>query len=232
MTSRFDGYDFLDFGCSGGGSIIYVTRIFPGVRGLGLDVDPRKVAKAKEAGFDAEVCDVASLTAAPDQVRFVVMSHFLEHLTGRKPAFDCLLAAARVATEFVVIRQPWFDADGYLFGLGLKFYWSHWRGHRYHMTALEMQQCMEALASQGAIEQYALFGRKPVRDSGDPSVHPLASPVDQHEWDKTVHPPKPSVAFGIPIYRELCAVAVRNGGQIDELARRFKFDQPIFRSRR
>jgi hypothetical protein len=49
------GFDFVDFGCSAGGSIVWAARKFGGRRGLGVDINPGKV-------------------------RFATMIDFLEHL--------------------------------------------------------------------------------------------------------------------------------------------------------
>ena len=43
-------YDFLDFGASKGGSIGFAIEHLGGTRGLGIDLDPNKVAVMRELG--------------------------------------------------------------------------------------------------------------------------------------------------------------------------------------
>ena len=106
---------------------------------MSLDINPKKVAAARAAGFDAKVADLTKLDPEDiGTVRFVIMSHFLEHLPDCKAAQACIESACGIAEKFVIIRQPYFDADGYLFSLGLKLYWSDWAGHPYHMSSLEL----------------------------------------------------------------------------------------------
>src|SRR5687767_8260464 len=73
------GYDFFDFGCSTGGNIKFIKSIIPEAKGLGIDIDHKKIDEAKSNGQDAITFDILSI---PDvkSVEFVTMSHFLEHL--------------------------------------------------------------------------------------------------------------------------------------------------------
>ena len=68
--AQFADYDFLDFGCSKGGSMEFAQATFGG-RGLGLDIDPAKVAASKAAGFDAAVQDVSYATYKWIEVPFI-----------------------------------------------------------------------------------------------------------------------------------------------------------------
>ena len=55
-------YEFLDFGCSAGGSLSTYGKMFQAKnKGLGLDIDPEKVRLTREKGFNAEVCDITKL---------------------------------------------------------------------------------------------------------------------------------------------------------------------------
>src|SRR5690606_876666 len=128
-----DAYDFYDFGCSTGANIAYTNGVFPGLRGLGIDIAAPKVAAALGNGYDAVVFDILELPECK-RVSFVTMSHFLEHLPSLSVARPIIAKAISVSRDFVMIRQPWFDADGELLRRGFKFYWSHWSGHRNKMT--------------------------------------------------------------------------------------------------
>ena len=228
-TINLAGYDFLDFGCGAGGSIELGRIRFGGRRGLGLDNRPEKVAAAREAGYDAEVCDVTSLMLQPDSVRFVLLSHFLEHLPSLADAKRCLLAACMVAREYVYVCQPYFDADGYLFDKGLKLYWSDWTGHPNRMTSLELYCCIRDIASRVPIQRFAIYRRGKITDSHETVIHAVASPVDQHDWQAMTHPEKPPTPFNYPVYKELGALIVLDGN-FNELERRAMLKDKLFDS--
>jgi len=197
-------YDFLDFGCSGGGSLAFGKKILGGTQGLGLDISPSKVATTREAGFSACVVDVREVAFHSNNVRFVTMLDFLEHLYGFDDAKRCVEAACSASREFIYIKQPWFDADGYLFARGLKFYWSDWTGHRFAMTTLDFHRIMGRI---GEVKWWKLYGCKPVTHSDDPTIHGLASPINQHHWEKGIHPKKPSLAFDLEIFQQVVCIA-------------------------
>ena len=204
--------DFLDFGASKGGSIDFAIRSLGGKSGLGVDNDSAKVARMRSLGYACLEADITRLDMPADSVRFVVMSHILEHLPGMDTVRRTLESAARVATDFLYIQGPYFDADDALATQGLKFYWSDWHGHTCHLTTWELMELLHELG----LASYVLQGRVPVTGSSDPTIHPLASPRDQHDYQQEVHPAKPAVVFAPPlhkrpIYREfVCVVRLRD----------------------
>lgn len=200
-------YDFLDFGTSRGGSIDYAINRLGGTRGLGIDLSEAKVADARANGVECVQGDVTNLDLPDDSVRFVTMLHLLEHL----PDFDCvnkaIATACRVSTDFVYIVGPYFEADDYLKSQGLKFYWSDWRGHTFH---LKYQHLDEILKSIGQTD-YVFFDNSAVPDSSHPTIHPLESPIDQHDYDPATHPEKPELSFPSPLYREMvCCIKLKD----------------------
>lgn len=199
-------YEFLDFGCSAGGSLRRFGKLFECTKpGLGLDISEEKVKATREAGFDAELCDLTTYRT-DDQVRFVVMNHLLEHIPDMLAVQDIIATGCRLARDFVYIGQPYFDADPYLFSHGLKLYWSHWSGHTNHMTLLEFRNVLEKLRQQGLIERYLLVSRTPITDSTDPAIHCIDSPIDQHDHIPGNHSPKPRLPFAFPVFRESAAL--------------------------
>ena len=204
---NLDGYDFLDFGASKGGSIDFAIRRLGGTRGLGIDKKPKKVELMSKAGYDCMQADVTKLDYPSDSVRFVVMSHFLEHLPDLSVAEAAIKSAARVATDFLFIRGPYFDADEYLRAHGLKFYWSDWpHGHPCHLTTAQLRKILLDMG----LEDYVMMGCQRITDSSNPAIHPLNSPINQRAYDSEVHSDKPFVRFHRPIYREIvCYVRLR-----------------------
>lgn len=217
---KFSGYDFLDFGCGSGGSMRFCELAFGG-KGLGLDINPHKVEQSRRAGFDAlvqDVCELDPLTMG--RVRYVVMSHFLEHMPTMGLARRCIESAARVAEEFVLIQQPYFDADGYLFERGLKLYWSDLRVHTNHMTMLDFHNAFAALPRE--LRSRTIIGRRfPIASSRSDEVHCLLSATDQGSWEESVHPPKATIDFGFPVFREVFALVLTGERELGEELRKY-----------
>ncbi len=222
-------FDFIDFGCSNGGSLIFGHDRLGGERGFGIDLSPSKIEQARAAGFQACVADARQLALHPDSVRFVTMMDFLEHLPGYKDAMLCIEAACAAARQFIFIQQPWFDSDGYLFRHGLKLYWSDWYGHPNAMTSLEIQRIMRGVAK---VSRWRLYGRTPILTSMDPCVHPLSSPTDQHKWIAGQHEAKKTIKFTEPVYRQIGCIAILNDDTdlLDELEHRVGWSSVLFDS--
>ncbi len=199
--------DFLDFGASAGGSIELATSMLDGDRGIGIDIDLRKIRKLVAAGHDAVAADITRLAFPENAVRFVVMSHILEHLPNWELVQATLESGARVANDFLYIAGPYFDPDQYLEGHGLKFYWSDWSGHPCHVT---IEQVLAWVSSRGFESQ--LFLTRPLISSLDGAIHSLKSARNSMEYDESEHPPKPLVVFPTPFYREFLMLVHVGGG--------------------
>jgi hypothetical protein len=223
-----DSYDFIDFGCSKGGSLAFGRDKLGGKNGLGIDRSEAKVEEAIKSGFQAVVGDARTFASgSPKSVRFVTMIDFLEHLPGFQDAVACVRSACELSREFIFIRQPWFDSDSYLFSIGLKLYWSDWTGHPNAMTTLEFYRI---LTREPSVARFRLYGRGLIADSGDAAVHPLTSPVDQHDWKASQHVPKPVIRFEHPVYRQIMCIAILEGGsqEIEEIEQKLPFDQILY----
>lgn len=201
-------YDFLDFGASSrGGCMEFACRRLGGTRGLGVDINPKAVIACREAGYECVQGDVTDLDLPALSVRFVTMSHVLEHLPDLPAVGKAIGNAARVASDFLFIQGPFFDADEELRRVGLKFYWSDWpSAHSVHLTIAQLVRTLEDLG----LGDYVAMARVPVESSLDPAIHPLASPPSQHDYVAGTHPPKPHVKFDPPLFREMvCVVRLR-----------------------
>lgn len=198
-------YDFIDLGASVGGSLEHAARLFGG-RGLGVDVDPRKVQRARELGRDVVVGDCLQLPAKP-VVRFAVLDNFLEHLPSLAQVREMLAVSVRIATDFVYIVHPSFEDEGYLNSLGLKQYWHDWHGHPSHILLADFEDMLTGLGATSV--KIRPVGR--IRDSSHSSLLPLAAPPDQHHYDVTKHGPKPVVAFDRPVYERYIIEVSLNG---------------------
>ena len=216
-----DGHDFIDFGASKGGCIDFAVANLGGRKGLGVDNDPSKVARMRTLGYDCIEGDITDLVLPARSVRFVTMSHVLEHLPDVEAVRHAVGCAAQVASDFLFIQGPCFDADHALAEHGLKFYWSDWHGHTCHLTTAKLRSVLDA----EGLTDYLMMARLRVADSSDPTIHPLESARDQHDYQIDVHPPKPAVRFVPPlypstVYKEMvCVVRLRDFDGWDDIVR-------------
>jgi len=223
-------FDFIDFGCSRGGSIAAAKRLFNAKRGLGIDTAEEKIKQATAAGHDAIVYDINALPRRA-LVRFCVMFHFLEHVPNRTDVVAYLRKAVTVSREFVFVRQPYFDADGFLFQRGLKLYWSDWHGHPNTMTTLNFYSMLMPMWRAGLIGDFSIHARGPITSSDHHAVHPINSPRDQHEYDATKHPAKPgNLQFDDSVFTEAVVFITRPGFDHRAAFRNIRISRTIFDS--
>jgi|JI7StandDraft_1071085.scaffolds.fasta_scaffold23161_3 Methyltransferase domain len=195
-------FDFADFGCSNGSSIQFGIEILKGRKGFGIDLDPKKIISAKAAGYEAIKGDFCNLDLPDGCVDFTILSHTLEHLPTLDCAKEAIKNAIRISRKFVFIRGPFFDADDYLKSLGLKFYWSDWSGHTLHLKAEQVMNILEDINAPN----YEIYGRVLLKSSRDPTIHPLSSLKNQHQWELEKHGVKPILTLTQPIYREFVCI--------------------------
>ena len=201
-------YDFLDFGCSKGSSLSFAMSKLGGKKGLGIDIDKKKIEECKKNGHDAILYD---LTKLPEKklVEFCILSHFLEHLSGREEASLMVRNACKVSKKFIYIQQPNFDSDPMLLSEGLKFFWSDWRGHKFNMNSLDLFLVLRDNIQDSEFDQFSIFKKLPITNSGHNSIHSLLSPTDQFEFDEKIHPTKNKDihSFFPVIHKETVALA-------------------------
>ncbi|HUF56148.1 MAG TPA: sulfotransferase, partial [Thermohalobaculum sp.] len=220
-------YDFADFGCSNGKSIAEARKQFGGTRGIGIDISAEKVRSARAGGFEVMQGDLTRLEVPDRAFRFVTMSHFLEHLPSPALAARCIETAVRTSREFVFIRQPWFATDGYLATLGLKQYWSDWRGHTNRMDPLDFYLAFRDLPEAW---RWRVYGRYRIADSGHESLIPIGAPTNQHQYDPARHGPKPEARFDRPVYKETVALLCGPGVDFHAVEKRLSYVEPLVTS--
>jgi len=221
MIINLKPFDFLDFGCSNGGSIEYAKKELGGRKGLGLDIDSKKVSKARRLGYSAKISDLTNTDQKYNgTVKFTIMAHFLEHLPGQKYANSCMRLACNLSDEFVFIRQPYFDADGYLFSLGYKLYWSDWSGHTFHMTSLDLFSILQKLQINNRISRFFIFHKDRIKHSFSKTIHPLDTSFNQHEYEGKLLTKKLKL-FTYPVYRETGAIILTRTEKINNHLKKF-----------
>jgi len=110
---NIDDYDYIDFGCSNGNSIRFGVDKFNGIKGIGVDIDPKKIANANERLKDTQAhrgehiainYDVLNLDddSFYKKFRFTTCIHFLEHLFG---FVDAMCVSAMHSSPLIVLHE-------------------------------------------------------------------------------------------------------------------------------
>lgn len=189
-------YDFVDLGCSNGGSILQCLRRFHVERGLGIDLDQRKVQRTREAGFEAVVADARDFRL-DRAVSFVSIMDFFEHLPDLTTVEQVLAAAALSARDFILIKHPSFEGQEYAESLGMRQYWWHWRGHTAHVRVADYCSMFERLG----LNQYMIRYIERIENSTHPSVIPTSMPIDVTGEQAKLVTDMPLVRFDPPLWR-------------------------------
>lgn len=194
-------YDFADFGCSTGGMLKDVGKMFPALRGIGIDIDQDKLTAAEADGL--EVSNLSILDLEPEKVvKFVTMSHFLEHLNSFDEVRRFINKAVDISTGFVLIKQPFFDADAYLFSHGLKAYWSDWTGHRNGTSTLDFFRICRDFVNENVAQGFTIYWRGQVKSSSDECVIPIYYPENSSAFNGDAAD-KSIVEFSFPFFKEI-----------------------------
>jgi SAM-dependent methyltransferase len=201
MTESLDAvdwedYDFVDLGCSKGGSLQHCLRRFGASRGLGIDIDPAKVQQTRDAGFDAVEVDARTLNL-DGQVSFISMLDFFEHLPDLEMVEEILAASARSARDFLYIKHPSFEGQEYVEQLGLRQYWWDWHGHTCHVRVADYCDMFERLG----LNTYKIRYIERISSSSHPSVIPTSMPPDQLGDAAATVVDKPDLELDPPIWR-------------------------------
>lgn len=221
-------YDYIDFGCGAGDSLTWSKALFGGTNGLGIDTCPKKVAKAREAGHHAIRFDIGELPSRP-LVRYTTLCHFLEHVPSAKDVQTFVRRACEISREFVFIRQPFFDADGYLLQHGLKLYWSDWPHHPNAMSLLSFYRLLRNLQTEGLLETFSIHGKTRIPSARHYAIIPLHTPVNQHHYDREKHGEKDtSLEFPFPVFAETIVCISMAGTPHDRLVDAFGVDMTFF----
>jgi hypothetical protein len=204
LRERVGALDFLDLGGSTGGSFAFMCKQFGYTRGLNVDLDPGKVAKALAKGIPTLQLDATNLAIFTDRCCSTVsMLHFLEHLPDMDHVERVLREAVRVANERLFIRGPPFH-DKYLGARGVRYYWAHWVGHSVHVEAEDIIRILNKLG----VHDITCTHRAPVRSTNDPCIQSIECAIDRHQFDPTIDPPKPVDVPLENVYREFEIIAI------------------------
>jgi hypothetical protein len=202
-------YDLIDLGAGDGASLVNFEKKIGG-KGLGIEFSKQKVAKAAGLGRNVVYGNALNLHKTPGKADIVTCDNFLEHLLSNSDAEKMLEQAVKAARKLVYIRHPSFEDNEYLAGLGLKTYWSDWRGHT---SMLKVSEIVDMLRRQG-IQTFKIIPVLQIKDSDDTRIIPLSAPTNQHHYEaKHGRKPKPAIKFDHEVYYAFDIVAVIPGAE-------------------
>lgn len=191
------GYDFLDFGTGHGGCYDFARERLGGKVGLGFEISKPRVADLKKDGYNCHLADITKIALPKKSVRFITISHVLEHVPNLDAAANVVKLAINTAKEFVFIEGPSFDFDDMLKKHGLKFYWVGWHNHRSNVTTTFIKD----IAKSNGVHRYDLLAEQPmIIDSTSLDIVPAKSDAGV-KYDMATYGPKPRIGFEQPIFR-------------------------------
>ncbi len=208
--------DIVDFACGEGGSLGWARTVFGWDTLFGVDNYDGTLEKAFGYGYSRKsfLCaDLLTLdvTKIPKS-RYVIMTHFLEHLKNDDECEVVIRKALQVADEFIFIKHPFFDGDEYLESIGFKFTWSDWPGtHDNKVTKKRLDAVLDKIGVE-----YVSGYVNPVIDSSDDKILPFDCPSGQPIYNEQICGKKEIVKFE-NVFRETYAFININCKNFSEL---------------
>jgi hypothetical protein len=183
-------YAVVDLGTKKGGAIDAFRRLAasheipipPPALCLGIDRKDQYWNDVTQKGYEFLVADIISSEFVWPAADYYLAWDFPEHLPRRECSKKVVLEMCRHATAGVWLRLPSFEQDsvtgeGAIKKHGLRFAWSHWRGHRSHLL---IGDALDAL-NDGLKDvewSHRLDQRKLIHDSNHPDVIPIGARVN------------------------------------------------------
>lgn len=197
--------ELLDLGCGVGRSLRAASHRF-GARGIGLELNRKKVAEAQGEGLEVYRANILDIEPGDFRsVQYVTIDNVLEHLPSLAAVEEVVRCSLGLASRLVYIRHPSFEDEEYLAGLGLKQYWCDWPGaHTAHIRLHEFV----AMANRAGCYRIAILPVMRATGADDSTILPIDAPPDQRKVDRAGfgayvaerHGPKPDVTFDRPVY--------------------------------
>jgi hypothetical protein len=205
---NLEQYDFVDIGCATMGSAAFLSKL--GLKsGVGVSNDAARVKKAAAGGHAAVQLDPADLESFKGKTKICFISQHIERLESFADARKTLAAAVHVSRQAVFVRMPWFDSDGPNLKAGVKMFWSDWKAHTLPLTSLHFHRALAPLIGKNSIARFVILGYRPITDSGDDSVLPLAAERDSQKYDVRKHGEKAVFPLPVPTFTEIFVLVAR-----------------------
>ena len=195
-------FDYLDFGTHKGGGLDWGLSL-GGRRGLGVELNDEKVLHALRSGYYVLSYDVFKIPIdeAPI-VDFAVCRHVLEHMPNIHVVALIIERLRKFVRHYIYIEQPDFSQERYLAGLGLKLQGSYLKGHACPMQTRELVKIFWDVG----FDNFVVGGIRRCAGSDSQYIHRAdVAPRTVGKW-REGDPPKPSVKFDRPVFRDIIAV--------------------------
>ncbi len=199
---------YLDLGCTPEGAAS-IVRGLGLTRGLSIDANPDRIAKACSKGFAAIQAHPESLAGIGEVVEAITLVHYLHTLPSRRTVAQTLRQALASARRAVLVVQPYFDATPTLFDVGLKLFPADRSRSVTHVTRFDIWQAFRKPLAEGGVS-LTFYGRKPFNDSSHPAVVLLDAPPELSKGDVDQHRLAQTVRFHETLFEELVAVVVKH----------------------
>ena len=199
--------DFLDLGSGGGRSYEYVRRATDLKVGVSLDLVPSKVTECRQINDLSFVYDIREVPYSFGAVSAAFMLNVLQQIPAEKSVLQVVQNALVASRDYVAIRQPFFDHDAALSGLGFRSYWSDWSTQVSRMDVPFLAGLGRRCGPFAA--RLRVFGIDRIDDSSSPFILPLAAPPEQDRYSQALHGEKAEVGFDFPSYREALVIIER-----------------------
>lgn len=204
-NSKTKKLDYLDLGCKKGGSFEFCKKVLGGTTGIGIDLNIDYVCQFKNEVAEAIVGNIIELPIKSKSVKFVNISHVLEHLPDWESVEKVILESCRVANDFVFIKGPYFDADEYLSKYSLKFFWSDATWHKTHIKTSQLSKFLR----HNKIK-FSIYGKKQIVDSSHHTILPISAPQNQLKYETYRHGKKNFIKFDRDLFQEMICIITLN----------------------
>jgi len=159
-------------------------------------------------GYQFRVADLSTeegLAELPKS-RVYLAWHFLEHVPDKACSDRAVKAALSNCQELAWFRLPSFEQDedngeGVLRKHGMRFTWTHWRGHTSHWL---VEDCVRSISNWGEANpsrNYSIFIKAAdyVKSMKDRRVVPIDAPIDTNQYAATMGNKPNLPAFDPPV---------------------------------
>jgi SAM-dependent methyltransferase len=160
----------LDLGCGNGSLLLALGRRWPGARLRGLDPSPESVARARDAGIDAQCGSVG--IAGVDPADVVVSVNVIEHVEEPRAFLQSMATLVAPGGRALVVCP-----DGGIAWLELLFadhLWSFSRAHVHHMAAKAGLEVVDWTAAPPGLGPFQLSRLERAKRSA-PNLESLAA---------------------------------------------------------
>lgn len=201
IYESYNQIDFIDIGCSNGGSYKYIKNKYNYENGLAIDIDIRKVNNALKNNIPAVKLDATQMNIFNDNAcKLISIMHTLEHLPNTEIIEAVLKESIRVASNTIYITGPMYY-QSYLSSMGFQFYWSNWTGHTCMIEPDTIINIMKKLGKNNY--KLNFYEKHKIIDSNNNCIHSIHGLIDRHHYDENIDPPKQlNIFFNKELYKE------------------------------